>query len=214
MFALVGSTGVGKTTTTTAKLAAAFAAKHGASNLGLITLDAYRIGATNNCAPTAASSACRCTRARPPARRPAGTVGRQKLVLIDTAGMAQRDSRTQSCSICWPTRRIRRPWSSMPGRAKPSKMSAGRPPPCVGRGAPPDRRGRQARAGTGYPDPPPAKVIGVAKWPARARRLAPSAAPTWCSVRCSPAPCLAHASADVNLILPGAPVAEQPRRWA
>src|SRR5690606_16286126 len=42
--ALIGSTGVGKTTST-AKLAAMFAAKHGASNLGLITLDAYRVGA-------------------------------------------------------------------------------------------------------------------------------------------------------------------------
>ena len=44
MYALIGATGVGKTTTT-AKIAAAFAARHGAANLGLITLDAYRIGA-------------------------------------------------------------------------------------------------------------------------------------------------------------------------
>ena len=44
VYALVGATGVGKTTTT-AKIAAAFATKYGASNLGLITLDAYRIGA-------------------------------------------------------------------------------------------------------------------------------------------------------------------------
>ena len=44
VYALVGATGVGKTTTT-AKIAAAFAAKYGANNLGLITLDAYRIGA-------------------------------------------------------------------------------------------------------------------------------------------------------------------------
>ncbi|MFX6759611.1 hypothetical protein ABTH30_22205, partial [Acinetobacter baumannii] len=36
---LIGSTGVGKTTTT-AKLAAHFAAKYGAGQLGLITLDA------------------------------------------------------------------------------------------------------------------------------------------------------------------------------
>jgi flagellar biosynthesis protein FlhF len=44
IFALVGATGVGKTTST-AKLAAAFATQHGSSNLGLITLDAYRVGA-------------------------------------------------------------------------------------------------------------------------------------------------------------------------
>ncbi|MDP2248781.1 MAG: flagellar biosynthesis protein FlhF [Nitrosomonadales bacterium] len=43
VFALIGPTGVGKTTTT-AKLAARFVMKHGASKLGLITTDAYRIG--------------------------------------------------------------------------------------------------------------------------------------------------------------------------
>jgi flagellar biosynthesis protein FlhF len=43
IFALVGPTGVGKTTTT-AKLAARYVMKHGTENLGLITTDAYRIG--------------------------------------------------------------------------------------------------------------------------------------------------------------------------
>lgn len=43
VFALIGPTGVGKTTTT-AKLAARVVMKHGASKLGLITTDAYRIG--------------------------------------------------------------------------------------------------------------------------------------------------------------------------
>lgn len=43
VFALIGPTGVGKTTTT-AKLAARFVMKHGAGKLGLITTDAYRIG--------------------------------------------------------------------------------------------------------------------------------------------------------------------------
>jgi len=43
IFTLIGPTGVGKTTTT-AKLAARFVMKHGASKLGLITTDAYRIG--------------------------------------------------------------------------------------------------------------------------------------------------------------------------
>jgi flagellar biosynthesis protein FlhF len=44
VYALVGSTGVGKTTST-AKLAAAFATRTAPGNLGLITLDAYRVGA-------------------------------------------------------------------------------------------------------------------------------------------------------------------------
>ncbi|WP_020182164.1 flagellar biosynthesis protein FlhF [Methylotenera sp. 1P/1] len=43
VFALVGPTGVGKTTTT-AKLAARYVMKHGTQNLGLITTDGYRIG--------------------------------------------------------------------------------------------------------------------------------------------------------------------------
>lgn len=53
IFALVGSTGVGKTTTT-AKLAALCARVHGPGSVGLITLDTYRVGPTNNCAPMAA----------------------------------------------------------------------------------------------------------------------------------------------------------------
>lgn len=43
VFALIGPTGVGKTTTT-AKLAARYVMKHGTEKLGLITTDAYRIG--------------------------------------------------------------------------------------------------------------------------------------------------------------------------
>ena len=43
IYALVGPTGVGKTTTT-AKLAARYVMKHGTQNLGLITTDSYRIG--------------------------------------------------------------------------------------------------------------------------------------------------------------------------
>ena len=59
VFALVGPTGVGKTTTT-AKLAARCVVRHGADKLALITTDGYRIGAHEHCASTAASSACRC----------------------------------------------------------------------------------------------------------------------------------------------------------
>ncbi|WP_313077880.1 flagellar biosynthesis protein FlhF, partial [Melaminivora sp.] len=44
IFALVGATGVGKTTTT-AKLAALCARVHGPASVGLITLDTYRMGA-------------------------------------------------------------------------------------------------------------------------------------------------------------------------
>jgi flagellar biosynthesis protein FlhF len=44
IFALIGSTGVGKTTTA-AKLAGLCAQKYGAASVGLITLDTYRVGA-------------------------------------------------------------------------------------------------------------------------------------------------------------------------
>ena len=44
VFALVGPTGVGKTTTT-AKLAGPLRVRHGADKLALITTDSYRIGA-------------------------------------------------------------------------------------------------------------------------------------------------------------------------
>ena len=43
IFAIIGPTGVGKTTTT-AKLAARHVMKHGADKIGLITTDSYRIG--------------------------------------------------------------------------------------------------------------------------------------------------------------------------
>jgi flagellar biosynthesis protein FlhF len=43
IFAIVGPTGVGKTTTT-AKLAARYVMKHGTEHIGLITTDSYRIG--------------------------------------------------------------------------------------------------------------------------------------------------------------------------
>lgn len=43
VFAIIGPTGVGKTTTT-AKLAARHVMKHGADKIGLITTDSYRIG--------------------------------------------------------------------------------------------------------------------------------------------------------------------------
>ena len=48
VYALIGATGVGKTTST-AKLAAAFAARHGAANLGLITLDATASARRSSC---------------------------------------------------------------------------------------------------------------------------------------------------------------------
>ena len=96
IFALIGTTGVGKTTTT-AKLAATFAAKHGANNLGLITLDAYRVGAHEQLRAYGRILGVPVHMAHDRAALEdlLELLSGKKLILIDTAGMAQRDSRTK-----------------------------------------------------------------------------------------------------------------------
>jgi flagellar biosynthesis protein FlhF len=96
VYALVGATGVGKTTTT-AKIAAAFAAKYGAANLGLITLDAYRIGAHEQLRAYGRILGVPVHTAHDRASLEdlLDLLAAKKMVLIDTAGMAQRDARTR-----------------------------------------------------------------------------------------------------------------------
>ncbi|MEO7114973.1 MAG: flagellar biosynthesis protein FlhF [Caldimonas sp.] len=96
VFALVGPTGVGKTTTT-AKIAAAFAARHGAANLGLITLDAYRVGAHEQLRAYGRILGVPVHTAHDRASLEdlLELLTAKKMVLIDTAGMAQRDTRTK-----------------------------------------------------------------------------------------------------------------------
>ncbi len=95
VFAMIGSTGVGKTTTT-AKIAAAFATKYGASQLGLITLDAYRIGAHEQLRAYGRILGVPVHTAHDRASLEdlLELLSGKKMVLIDTAGTAQRDSRT------------------------------------------------------------------------------------------------------------------------
>lgn len=94
VYALIGPTGVGKTTTV-AKLAARFALRYGRRHLALITTDTYRIGAREQLLTfgeilgipvDAASSRTEL----------AGLLqehARKRLVLIDNAGLSQRDLR-------------------------------------------------------------------------------------------------------------------------
>ena len=92
--ALLGPTGVGKTTTI-AKLAARFAMKYGAEQVALITTDHYRIGAHEQLQTYGRIMGCLV--------RPLSDVEElsaalyqlrnRRLVLIDTAGMGQRDVR-------------------------------------------------------------------------------------------------------------------------
>lgn len=94
VFALVGPTGVGKTTSA-AKLAARFAARHGADAVGLISADAYRIAGQDQLIRYG-----RMIGAAVHTARDAEDLGVQldrlqdkALVLIDTAGLGQRDPR-------------------------------------------------------------------------------------------------------------------------
>ncbi|MFY8272883.1 flagellar biosynthesis protein FlhF [Pseudoalteromonas sp. SSDWG2] len=94
VYALVGPTGVGKTTTV-AKLAALGAQKYGANNVALITTDTYRIGAYEQLATYGRIIGCPVKQVKD-ANELADTLYQlrnKRLVLIDTAGMSQRDLR-------------------------------------------------------------------------------------------------------------------------
>ena len=109
VFALIGATGVGKTTTT-AKIAAAFAARHGAANLGLVTLDAYRVGAHEQLRAYGRILGVPVHTAHDRASLEdlLELLSAKKMVLIDTAGMAQRDTRTRELLEMLSHRRVQR----------------------------------------------------------------------------------------------------------
>jgi len=94
--ALVGPTGVGKTTTV-AKLAARFAVRYGASQLGLITLDSYRIGAHEQLRSYGRILGVPMHIAQDGAmlRELLSSLQGKRLVLIDTCGLSQRDERME-----------------------------------------------------------------------------------------------------------------------
>jgi flagellar biosynthesis protein FlhF len=96
VYALIGATGVGKTTST-AKIAASFAARHGVANLGLITLDAYRMAAHEQLRAYGRILGVPVHTAHDRASLDdlLDLLSGKKLVLIDTAGMCQRDQRTR-----------------------------------------------------------------------------------------------------------------------
>lgn len=92
--ALLGPTGVGKTTTI-AKLAARFAMKYGAEQVALITTDNYRIGAHEQLQTYGRIMGCPVRQVRD-AEELANALYQfrhRRLVLIDTAGVGQRDVR-------------------------------------------------------------------------------------------------------------------------
>jgi flagellar biosynthesis protein FlhF len=94
VYALVGPTGIGKTTTI-AKLAAHFVKRRGPGSVGLVSIDGYRVGAREHLGAYA--------RMLGVPMKTAGTAGelaraledwsRRSLVLVDTAGVGQQDLR-------------------------------------------------------------------------------------------------------------------------
>ena len=108
VFALLGPTGVGKTTTT-AKIAARHVLKHGAQSVALITVDTYRLGAHDQLRAFGrilgvpvhvahdASALHDLLRMR----------DSRQLVLIDTVGMGHRDERIGTLLMSLPRTDIR-----------------------------------------------------------------------------------------------------------
>jgi flagellar biosynthesis protein FlhF len=111
ILALVGPTGVGKTTTV-AKLAAECAIRLGPEKIALVTTDTYRIGAVDQLriygkiigAPVYA------IRTEADLRTTLSDLRSRHLVLIDTVGMSQRDRRLadQVAMLSGSERRVRR----------------------------------------------------------------------------------------------------------
>lgn len=92
--ALIGPTGVGKTTTT-AKLAARFAMKYGVDQVAMISTDHYRIGAQEQLQTYGRIMGCQVKSVSNDEELNAALyqLRNRRLVLIDTAGMGQRDVR-------------------------------------------------------------------------------------------------------------------------
>jgi len=107
--ALVGPTGVGKTTTT-AKIAAQFAMKHGPASVGLITVDTYRMAASDQLRAFGRPLNIPVHTARDGAALAEllDLFANKKLVLIDTVGVGQRDRRLHELFAALPEGRVSR----------------------------------------------------------------------------------------------------------
>ena len=92
--ALLGSTGVGKTTSI-AKLAARYVLRHGQRHVALVTTDSYRIGAHEQLMTYGRllGIPVQVVSDHKGLRSALNSLADKRLVLIDTAGMSQRDVR-------------------------------------------------------------------------------------------------------------------------
>lgn len=96
VYALIGPTGVGKTTTT-AKLAARAVVRYGADKVVLLTTDSYRIGAYEQLKIYAKilGVAVHAVKDTDDLRLTLSALRHKHLVLIDSVGMGQRDGRVE-----------------------------------------------------------------------------------------------------------------------
>jgi flagellar biosynthesis protein FlhF len=94
IYALVGATGVGKTTTA-AKLAGLCARTHGPSSVGLITLDTYRVGAHEQLRAYGRmlGVVAHLAHDRAALQDLLGLLANKKMILVDTTGLAPSDPR-------------------------------------------------------------------------------------------------------------------------
>ena len=94
VYALVGATGVGKTTTA-AKLAGLCAREHGPASVGLITLDTYRVGAHDQLRSFGRmlGVVAHLAHDRAALQDLLKLLSNKKMVLIDTTGLAPSDPR-------------------------------------------------------------------------------------------------------------------------
>ena len=92
--ALIGPTGVGKTTTI-AKLAARYKLRHGPGRVALITTDSYRIGAFEQLRTFGMimDTPTRLVNTAVELQNAIAAFADKSLILVDTAGMSQRDIR-------------------------------------------------------------------------------------------------------------------------
>ena len=111
VYALVGPTGVGKTTTV-AKLAARAVLRHGADKVALVTTDTYRIGAQDQLRiyGRILGTPVFAVRDENDLELTLSDLHSRHLVLIDTVGMSQRDKRVaeQVALLCGEGREVNR----------------------------------------------------------------------------------------------------------
>ena len=169
VFALIGPTGVGKTTSI-AKIAAHHVLRHGPRSLALITADVYRIGAQEQLRAFGRMLGVpvQVAQDREVLQRLLKEHEGCRLILIDTAGIGQRDDRVGQLTSALEVSQVRRVLvmnaAAQPGSLEEVLGAFGARGTAGG-------RGRGTGRLSGRPGTSPPAAPGVCRWPARARRL-------------------------------------------